>query len=162
MMTLHAWCSLLSYGAFLAAFIAGVLFLIQERQLKRKTMGVLFRRLPSLESLDRINFRAISAGFGLLTIGATSGFIEAALLRGRWWTGDPKEYLTVLLWASYLALWVLRQRATLRGRRVALLSIAGFTFVLFTFLGTGRIVPSLHPFVRLSVRPVVPVEPVSG
>jgi len=147
-MRLHTWCSLLSYGAFLAAFAAGVLFLIQERQLKRKTMGVLFRRLPALESLDRVNFCAISAGFGLLTIGATSGFIESALLRGRWWTGDPKEYLTVLLWAGYLVLWALRRRATLRGRRVALLSIAGFSLVLFTFVGAGRLVPSLHPFVR--------------
>ena len=162
MITLHTWCSLMSYAAFLVAFIAGLLFLIQERQLKRKTMGLLFRRLPSLERLDRVNFRAISAGFGLLTVGATSGFIEAALLRGRWWTGDPKEYLTVLLWVGYLALWMLRRRATLRGRRVALLSIAGFSLVLFTFLGTGRFVPSLHPFVRLPVRPVVPVEPVSG
>ena len=147
MITLHTWCSLLSYGAFLAAFIAGGLFLIQERQLKRKTMGMLFHRLPSLESLDRVNFRAISTGFGLLTIGATSGFIEAALLRGRWWTGDPKESLTILLWAGYLALWVLRRRATLRGRRVALLSVAGFSLVLFTFLGAGHLVPSLHPFV---------------
>ncbi|OGX28968.1 MAG: hypothetical protein A3B78_00035 [Omnitrophica WOR_2 bacterium RIFCSPHIGHO2_02_FULL_67_20] len=147
MITLHTWCSLLSYAAFLLAFIAGVLFLIQERQLKRKTMGVLFRRLPSLESLDRVNFLAISAGFGLLTIGATSGFVESALLRGRWWTGDPKEYLTVLLWAGYLALWVLRQRATLRGRRVALLSVAGFSLVLFTFVGAGHLVPSLHPFI---------------
>ena len=147
MITLHSWCSLLSYGAFLAAFVAGVLFLIQERQLKRKTMGVLFHHLPSLEALDRVNFRAISAGFGLLTIGATSGFVEAALLRGRWWTGDPKESLTVLLWAGYLALWALRRRATLRGRRVALLSIAGFSLVLFTFIGAGRLMPSLHPFV---------------
>jgi ABC-type transport system involved in cytochrome c biogenesis permease subunit len=147
MITLHTWCSFLSYGAFLTAFVAGTLFLIQERQLKRKTMGVLFHRLPSLESLDRLNFRAISAGFGLLTIGATSGFVEAALLRGRWWTGDPKESLTVLLWAGYLMLWALRRRATLRGRRVALLSVAGFIVVLFTFLGAGRLVPSLHPFI---------------
>ena len=148
MITLHTWCSLMSYAAFLVAFIAGLLFLIQERQLKRKTMGLLFRRLPSLERLDRANFLAISAGFGLLTVGATSGFIEAALLRGRWWTGDPKEYLTVLLWGGYLTLWVLRRRATLRGRRVALLSVAGFTLVLLTFWGAGRIVPSMHPFIN--------------
>ena len=149
MITLHTWCSLLSYAAFLAAFVTGLLFLIQERQLKRKRMGMLFHQLPSLETLDRLNFLAISVGFGLLTVGATSGFVQAAMLRGSWWTGDPKEYLTVCLWAGYLMLWALRRRATLRGRRVALLSVAGFTLVLLTFLGAGHLVPSLHPFVHV-------------
>jgi ABC-type transport system involved in cytochrome c biogenesis permease subunit len=148
MIALHTWCSLLSYAAFLAAFVTGALFLILERQLKRKRMGMLFHRLPSLGALDRLNFLAISVGFGLLTIGATSGFVQAALVRGDWWTGDPKEYLTVSLWAGYLALWALRRRAVLRGHRVALLSVAGFTLVLLTFLGAGRLVPSLHPFIH--------------
>ena len=143
----HRWCSLLSYGAFLIAFISGVLFLLQERQLKRKRMGWLFRRLPSLGLLDRVNFFAISLGFGLLTVGATSGFIEMARLRGSWWIGDPKEYATVALWGAYFVLWILRERAVLRGRRVALLSIAGFSLVLATFLGAGRLLPSLHPFI---------------
>jgi ABC-type uncharacterized transport system permease subunit len=148
MIALHTWCSCLSYAAFLIAFITGALFLIQERQLKRKHMGLLFHRLPPLETLDRLNFAAISIGFGLLTIGATSGFIQAAKLRGTWWTGDPKEFGTVCLWLAYLALWVLRRRAMLRGRRVALFSVAGFTLVLLTFLGAGRLVPSLHPFIH--------------
>jgi ABC-type uncharacterized transport system permease subunit len=149
MILLHTWCSLLSYAAFLAAFVTGVLFLVQERQLKRKRMGMLFHRLPPLGMLDRWNFLAISAGFGLLTIGATTGFVQAALLRGTWWTGDPKEYLTVCLWVGYLTLWALRRRATLRGRRVALLSVAGFTLVLLTFLGAGRLLPSMHPFMHI-------------
>ena len=147
LLAVHRWCSLFSYGAFLVAFVAGGLFLLQERQIKHKRMGWLFRRLPSLGALDGLNFLAISAGFGLLSIGATSGFVEMARLRGQWWIGDPKEYATVALWVAYFVLWVLRKRAVLRGRRVALLSIAGFTLVLATFLGAGRLMPSLHPFI---------------
>ena len=113
LLAIHGWCSLVSYGAFLIAFVAGGLFLLQDRQLKRKRMGWMFRQLPSLGALDRANFLAISAGFGLLTIGATSGFIEMARLRGRWWIGDPKEYATVALWGAYFVLWVLRERAVL-------------------------------------------------
>ena len=140
----HMICSLLSYGAFLAAFVCALLFLIQERQLKRKRMGMLFRRLPSLEALDRMHFVAIGIGFGLLSIGVAAGFLGANALMGRWWSGDPKEYLTVALWASYLALWVVRVRSTLRGRRLALLSILGFSLVLFTFLGVSRLLPTWH------------------
>ncbi len=142
----HTICSLLSYGAFLVAFVSGVLFLIQERQLKRKTMGVLFHRLPSLAKLDQVNFVAVGVGFALLSIGMLYGLLEMRSEFGRWWTGDPKEYLTLTLWALYLALWLMRLRATLRGRRVALLSVLGFSLVLFTYLGASGMMRSWHPY----------------
>ncbi len=145
MIPVHMACSLLSYLAFLVAFVAGLLFLVQERQLKRKRMGLLFRRLPSLDSLDRLNLVAIGLGFGLLSVGMAFGFVSARMLLGRWWTGDPKELLTVMLWGGYLALWSLRLRTTLRGRRVALLSILGFGLVLFSLLGVSWWLPTAHP-----------------
>ena len=145
MVTAHMACSLLSYAAFLAAFLCGMLFLIQERQVKRRTLGRLFHSLPSLETLDRANFAAIGVGFGLLTVGLLCGLLGTRRWFGRWWTGDPKEYLTVFLWFVYLALWVVRLRSTLRGRRVALLSVLGFGLLLYTFLGAGEFAPSWHP-----------------
>ena len=145
MVIAHMICSLLSYAAFLVAFVSGVLFLLQERQLKSKRMGVLFQQLPSLGALDRINFLAISVGFGLLSVGMALGFVGSRVLLGRWWAGGSKENLTLLLWGSYLVLWIVRLRSTLRGRRVALLSILGFTLVLFTFVGASWVMPSWHP-----------------
>ena len=91
----HAVCALLSYVAFLIAFVSGVLFLLQEAQLKRKQMGVLFHRLPSLSALDRVNFLAIGLGFALLSVGVGLGFLSAGQGVGRWW--DPKEWLVVAL-----------------------------------------------------------------
>lgn len=145
MIPVHMACSLLSYLAFLVAFVAGMLFLVQERQLKRKHMGVLFRRLPSLDLLDRLNLVAIGLGFGLLTVGMGFGFLSVRRLLGRWWTGDPNELLTVTLWVGYLALWGLRLRTALRGRRVALLSVLGFGLVLFSLLGVSWWLPTAHP-----------------
>lgn len=146
MIWLHTVCMLASYLAFLLGFVSGVLFLLQERQLKHKHMGLLFHRLPSLDQLDRINFCAISIGFMLLSAGTLCGLIEVKRIIGRWWIADPKAYLTLTLWVSYLMLWVLRLRATLRGHRVALLSILAFSLVLFTFVGVSRLMPSLHPY----------------
>ncbi len=148
MLVFHTIFSLLSYAAFLVAFLSGILFLIQERQLKRKTMGVLFHRLPSLERLDRINFLAIGIGFGLLSAGVGLGLLSMRVWLGRWWVGDSKEYLAVLLWLSYLALWIIRLRATLRGRPVALLSVLGFSLVLFTALAASWLMPSMHPYLK--------------
>ncbi len=139
-------CSLLSYAAFLIAFVSGMLFLIQERQVKRRTLGWLFHALPSLGILDRANFIALSAGFGLLSAGLISGLAGMHRFLGRWWTGDPKEYLAWALWLSYLLLWMVRVRATLRGHRVAWLSVFGFSLVLMTCLGAGWLLHSLHPY----------------
>jgi len=146
MVVVHMVSSLLSYVAFLVAFVAGLLFLVQERQLKRKTMGFLFHRLPSLDALDRANFAAISAGFGLLSLGVVCGLLGVRLLLGRWWVGDPKQLLTAAVWGLYLLLWVVRLRSTLRGRRVALLSMLGFSLVLMTALGASHLLGSAHPY----------------
>ena len=145
MLIVHTISSLLSYVAFLVAFGSGVLFLVQERQIKGKRMGVLFHRLPSLDQLEQVNVFAIALGFGLLTVGLSVGLVVSRLLRGVWWTGDPKEILSATLWVCYLVLWLARLRATMRGRRVAILSVAGFALVLFTFLGVSWLVPTWHP-----------------
>lgn len=144
MVVVHITCALLSYVGFLIAFISGILFLVQEHQLKRKKMGWWFHRLPSLEVIERINYLAIGIGFALLSVGFAFGIIGAKQVFGHWWTGDPKEYLTALVWVSYLSLWLVRLRSTLRGRRVALLSILGFSLVLFTFLGVNNLLTTWH------------------
>jgi ABC-type transport system involved in cytochrome c biogenesis permease subunit len=119
---------------------------MQERQLKRKQMGRLFRWLPSLEALDRVNFLSIGIGFGLLSVGVVFGLLGTKALLGRWWVGDAKGYLTIGMWMGYLLLWLVRLRSTLRGRRVALLSVLGFSFVLFTFVGATYLLRSWHPY----------------
>ncbi len=146
MVHVHTVFTLLSYFAFLAAFLSGVLFLIQERQIKRKTMGLLFHRLPALDALDRFNFWSIGIGFGLLSIGTVFGFVGVEMRLGHWWTGNPTEYLTLVLWAAYLVLWLVRLRSTLRGHRVALLSILGFSLAIFTLLGVSHLLPSWHRY----------------
>ena len=145
MIRLHTICSLLSYAAFLVACVVGALFLLQERQLKRKRMGWLFHRLPALSTLDRINLRAVGIGFALLSMAVVFGIAGSHQLFGSWWSwSDPTTVLTVILWASYCLLWVTRLRATLRGRKVALLSMLGFTLALFTWLGVSRWLPTWH------------------
>jgi len=144
MIVFHTVCSLLSYVAFLVAFLAGLLYLIQEAQLKRKQMGWLFHRLPALWTLDRLNVVAIGVGFGLLSLGLFSGLVGARLFFGVWWRWDSKELLSLVLWMTYLIVWGLRVRATLRGRKVALLSMLGFSLMVFTFLGVSRWFPTWH------------------
>jgi len=73
----HISLIFLSNALFAIAFCAGIMYLIQEKQIKKKTFGVLFRRLPSLEKLDKTNYICLLIGFPLLTGGLITGFIYA-------------------------------------------------------------------------------------
>lgn len=132
-------------GAFALAAAAGVMYLIQERGLKRKRMGTWFHRLPNLDVLDELNYRCLTIGFPLLTVGIITGAIWAQQAWGTYWSWDPKEVWSLITWFLYAALLHGRLTVGWRGRRAALWAILGFASVLFTFLGVNYVLPRLIP-----------------
>lgn len=141
----HVGLLFLGDGAFAVAAAAGVMYLLQERQLKRKRLGALFRRLPSLDVLDELNYRCLTLGFPLLTVGIITGAIWAQQAWGTYWSWDPKETWSLITWFLYAALLHGRLTVGWRGRRAAVWSLVGFGSVLFTFLGVNFILPKLIP-----------------
>jgi cytochrome c-type biogenesis protein CcsB len=137
-------------AVFAVAFGAGVMYLLQEKQVKRKRMGAIFKRLPSLEVLDDINYRCLTVGFPLLTLGIITGSIWAQSAWGSYWSWDPKETWSLITWLLYAALLHARLTAGWRGRKAAILAIVGFGAVLFTFLGVNLLLPGLHSYSSLS------------
>jgi cytochrome c-type biogenesis protein CcsB len=131
---IHAGFSFLSYTAYALAFIAGILYLFQERQIKLKKFGFISRFLPPLESLDHLNYMSIFLGFILLTIGIITGAIWSKQVHQIYWQGNPKEILSVLTWVLYAIILQIRMISRWRGRKVAYLSILCFGFVIFTWL----------------------------
>jgi ABC-type uncharacterized transport system permease subunit len=138
--SLHAGLMLMAYAAFLMMFMAGVMYMVQEREIKEKRFGAIFYRLPSLDTCDSIGFRALSVGFVLLTLGTIAGVVWLRLERGVFFSGTPIEIFTVCTWLVYMALMHYRLTAGWRGRRAALVSIVGFGLVvvsLFVFRISG-------------------------
>ena len=78
---LHAAISVVAYGAFGLAFVAGVMYLAQERQLKTHQLHQTFYQLPPIHDLAVANRRLILAGFSLFTIGMLAGLMHG--LRAR-------------------------------------------------------------------------------
>ncbi len=142
----HVIFAFLGNAFFTLAFCGGVMYLIQEHQLKSKRMGAVGKRLPSLKVLDDLNYQALKFGFPLLTLGIITGAVWAEYAWGRYWGWDPKETWSLITWFLYAAL--LHQRLTVgwRGRKAALMAIVGFLTVLFTFLGVNLLLPGLHTY----------------
>ena len=87
----------------------------------------------ALERLDTIGGRSVIGGFAFLTMAILTGFHWNMSLNGRYWTGDPKEWAALAAWVIYVVQITARFRAGWGGRRAALLGIAGFAVVAFTF-----------------------------
>lgn len=143
---IHTGFVFLGNAAFALAFGVGIMYLIQERYVKSKHLGGLFERLPSLQSLDEVNYRLISIGFPFLTLAIISGALWAEKAWGTYWRWDPKEVWALITWFIYALVLHVRIVAGWRGKKAAILSIIGFASVLFTFLGVRFLIKGIHIF----------------
>jgi cytochrome c-type biogenesis protein CcsB len=131
----HVALALFGNAAFALTFCAGVMYLMQERQLKSRHPGRMYVRLPALDLLDDVGFKSILFGFPLLTLALISGSLWAEYARGSFFTWRPREVWSVVSWVIYAGLLYARVSVGWRGRKAAILAILGFCLVLITFIG---------------------------
>jgi cytochrome c-type biogenesis protein CcsB len=142
----HAGVSLIAYGFLSLAFCGGIMYLLQERELKSKRFGYFFSRFPSLDALDQLINHCLTAGFVFLTLGIVTGSIWARQAWGTYWQWDPKETWSLITWFIYLV--QIHQRMTVgwRGKRGAIMAILGFVAVLFTLWGVTYLLGGVHSY----------------
>ncbi len=129
-------CSIfLGYTAFFLTFVASVMYLIQERELKSRQPRGFYYRLPSLEVCDEIYYRSLVLGLPFLSLGILTGFVWASRTWKGPWELDPKILASMVTWLIYLVLFSTRVSGVWRGRRAAYLAIFGFAAILVTFMG---------------------------
>jgi ABC-type uncharacterized transport system permease subunit len=130
---LHVFAILCGAALFLIGCAAAVLYLVQERRLKRRT-AVLSGAFPALETLDRTLHRALLGGFPLLTLGVVTGTIHALQLHD----GSTVAWIRTLFgyatWLVFGGVLLLRLVAGWRGRRSAYGTLAGFACALVVLL----------------------------
>jgi cytochrome c-type biogenesis protein CcsB len=143
---IHAGVSIIAYGFLSLAFCGGLMYLLQERELKSKKFGYFFSRFPSLDALDQLNNHCLTAGFVFLTLGIVTGSIWARQAWGTYWQWDPKETWSLITWFLYLV--QLHQRYTVgwRGKRAAVMAIVGFAAVVFTLWGVTYLLGGIHSY----------------
>jgi ABC-type uncharacterized transport system permease subunit len=125
----HSAMSVLAYGALALAAVAGVMFLVLDRQLKEHHLkSGLFRNLPPVRELLISLVRLLWLGSGLLTIGVIAGFLMPH-------SPSAWGHLTAAMavWASYLVLLIIKQVRGLTGRRLSLASMILFITSLLVF-----------------------------
>ena len=125
----HASMSMVAYGAFALACIAGVMYLVQERQIKTHQFRSIFYHLPPLSDLFTAITRLLWLGFVLYTLGLASGFF----------VGQPLPRMQIVcavaVWLLYAAILQGKCLRWLPPKRVAALCIVAFSAALTLLWG---------------------------
>jgi ABC-type transport system involved in cytochrome c biogenesis permease subunit len=151
----HTSSLLFAYASFALAGVLGLTYVLQFKEIKKKQLGYLYTRLPSLQILDLMNSRAVTVGWIFMTLGVVVGVIWATQARAAapydvrlqaFSFADPKIFVAVLTWAVYSFAVVARRAMGWHGRKAAWLSATGFGIVLLNFLPINYFVTTSHTF----------------
>jgi len=149
-MNAHILANFIGYGAFAVAAGMGGMYLLRHRaESVGRTAAFPLRVLPGLCQIDRLIFRAIAIGFPVFTLAMVLGATWAHEVWGRYWSWEPKETWTLIVWITYAAFLVLRLTNAWAGVRMAWWAILGFVVALFSFIGVNLLHSGLHAFGNL-------------
>ena len=151
----HVSSLLFAYASFALAGVLGLTYMLQFKEIKKKHLGYFYTRLPSLQTLDVMNSRAVTIGWLFLTLGVVVGALWTSQARASvpddpnlqaMVLNDPKIFIAVLTWGVYSFAMLARRAMGWTGRRAAWLSAVGFGFVLLNFLPVNYFVTTSHTF----------------
>ncbi|ETX02771.1 MAG: hypothetical protein ETSY1_02370 [Candidatus Entotheonella factor] len=134
LLVVHIVLAVLGYAALALTFCAGVMYLIQERQLKSKQPGMWSNRLPSLWVLDEMNAKALALGLPLLTQGVITGSVWAKAMRGSYLSWSMTSLPLLLALALYVLLLGGRYTLGWQGKKAAFAAVTGFLLVLVSYV----------------------------
>jgi len=131
----HVTLSMLGTVGFAVAFVAGIMYVMQDRLLKSKHFNVLYSKLPPLDFLDTLNQRSILLGFPFLTLGILTGAVSAHISFGSYLSWNSEQIWALVTWVFYFSVLLGRITMGWRAKKAAYLTIVGFAGVILTFVG---------------------------
>jgi ABC-type transport system involved in cytochrome c biogenesis permease subunit len=143
---MHVTSALLGYAAITIAGAYSLMYLMLYHEMKATRFGAIYKKLPNLETLERMTSIAIILAFALLGIAILFGFIWLTYVFPHAYYGDPKLIGTVVVWVIYGFLVVARKLLGWNGRRVMVLSITGFAVSIFSMTIINIFFSGFHKF----------------
>ena len=149
-LTYHVITCFLGYAAFAVACGVSIMYLIksgkEEKNASGSPVGGILAAFPSTRILDDINYKSIMIGFPLLSLGIITGAAWANYAWGTYWSWDPKETWSLIVWFIYAAFLHARFTRGWVGKKAAWLSIIGFAATIFCYLGVNLVLSGLHSY----------------
>ncbi len=139
---LHVASAMLGYSALTMSAVYGGLYLMMYHEIRSSKFGIVYRKLPDLQTLEKLSYRSIYLGFFFLTIVVLIGYVWLPQTIDNFSYSDPKLVITDIVWLIYLVAVLFRRIMRWTGRTVIIVSIVGFALTLASLM----VVNALHSF----------------
>jgi HemX protein len=127
----HIALSFLGLASFATAAAAGVMYMVERRELKARRFGPIFRFFPPLETLDRVNHLASLAGGAALTLGVAIAVGYSVEFRT---VNVPQILWGATAWAALSVIALGRAVAGWQARRAAVVTSASFAGLVLLYV----------------------------
>jgi len=153
-LVIHVTVATLGIALFTIAFSVTILYFIQmwredKAQEWQEEGGTRFRfmdALPKSDVLDRTAYGLLIVAFPLWTFTLIAGAIWAQKAWGHYWTWDPKEVWTLVIWVVYAAYLHARLTAGWSGKKAAYISLVGFACILVNYMIVNVYFVGMHSY----------------
>lgn len=142
----HVSSALLGYAAITISAAYSLLYLMLYHDIKSNQFGVVYKRLPDLETLEKMSFTATLIGTILLTVAIILGVIWLPLAIESFSYADPKLFSTIAIWVVYVFCLVAKQAAGWKGRRMMVVTVTGFLVAVVAIALTTILPYGFHKF----------------
>ncbi len=143
---IHVISAILGYSGFAMSAVYGILFMMLYKSIKLSTFGLIFSRLPSLETLEKLNFYSVVIGYVFLTIAMIIGIIWLPDAFPDFSFLDPKLVTTTLIWIIFGTGIMAKLIGHWYGKKVIIFTIVGFIIAILSIALTNIIATSFHAF----------------
>ena len=146
-LVIHVVVAFLAVAVFTIGFSVGIVYLVRRRRAEHPPARTNFvEALPSAASLERTAYGLNMVGFILWTFTLVAGAIWAQKAWSSYWTWDPKEVWTFVIWVVYAAYMHARATAGWEPRKAMWIALAGYICVLLNFTVVNLFFSGMHSY----------------
>jgi cytochrome c-type biogenesis protein CcsB len=146
-LVIHVVVAILAVAVFTIGFSIGIVYLVRRHREEHQPARRNFvESLPPAASLERAAYGLNMVGFILWTFTLVAGAIWAQKAWSAYWTWDPKEVWTFVIWVVYAAYMHARATAGWEPRKAMWIALAGYVCVLLNFTVVNLLFTGLHSY----------------
>lgn len=143
---MHVSSAMLGYSALAISAVYGGLYLMMYHEIRSNKFGIVYRKLPDLQTLEKLSYASIILGFVFLTIAILIGYVWLPKTIDDFSYTDPKLIITDIVWVIYFVALVSRKAMRWTGRTVVILAVVGFVLTIASMVVVNVFMHSFHNF----------------
>lgn len=142
----HVTAALLGYTGISLSAVYGLLYLMLYHDIRSSRFGIIYNRLPNLETLETMSLRSEVFGFWTLGLAIVVGLVWLPRVFDDFSYWDPKLVATIAVWVLYAVGFAAKRKYGWQGRKMMIITLVAFCFVFFSMTVINLYLSGFHSF----------------